>query len=68
MTEKKPKPRTYEYNKKYALAYDKRHVIFKLRMSEEQKTALDAAAKKAGESINGYILSAVQTRMESEQD
>lgn len=65
MTEK-PKPHTYEYNKEYVKAYVKKQIFFKLRLTQDQKNDIDEAAKKAGESINGYILKAVQARIDNE--
>ena len=66
MPEKTPKPRTYEYNKEYAKVYAKKQIFFKLRLTQEQKNAIDEAAKKAGESINSYILKAVQARIDGD--
>ena len=64
----KKKPGTYEYNKKYVQEYMRKQVVFKLRMTPEQKAHIDDAARAAGESINQYILNATQARMEKERE
>ena len=57
------KPGTYGYNKEYAKRYMSKLSEIKIRMSPEQKDAIAAAAQGAGVSVNQYVLSAVQRRM-----
>lgn len=58
------------YNEKtrdYSLKYAKDHLKrVPLDIPTEEYDRIKAAAESAGESINGYIKSAVRSRMESE--
>lgn len=67
MPDNKPAPRTYDYNKEYARRYMAKQATIKLYMTPEKKEEIAQAAQRAGESINQYILTAVQTRMDSER-
>ena len=63
----KPFSRTYAGNKKYAEKYLSKLAEIRLRMPPEQKERITAAATAAGESVNQYILTATQTRMDKEK-
>lgn len=45
----------YEYNKKYADAYDAKMDRLLIRMPKGQKDAIKEYAEKNGESVNGFI-------------
>ena len=64
----KPAPRSYAYNKEYARRYMAQQATVKLYMHPDKKAEITAAAQRAGESVNQYILTAVQTRIDSETD
>lgn len=59
---------TYEYNKEYAKKYMAKLSEVKVRMSPEQKDAIAAAAQRAGESVNQFVLSAVHARMNRQME
>lgn len=63
MPDNKPAKRTYDYNKEYVKRYMAKQAVVKLYTTPEQKEALTAAARAAGESVNQYILTAAQDRM-----
>lgn len=63
----KPYSRTYQGNRKHVEKYLSKLAEIRLRMPPEQKEAITAAATAAGESVNRYILTATQTRMENEK-
>ena len=62
----KPKKGTYGYNKEYAKKYVSKFSVFKVRFSQEQKERLDDAAARAGESVNHYVIKAVEARIQKE--
>lgn len=62
------KPGTYGYNKEYAKKYMAKLSEVKLRMSPKEKDAIAAAAQRAGVSVNQYVLSAVQRRMNRQME
>lgn len=62
----KPVTQTYGYLAPYIKKYLAKQAEIKLRMPPERKEAITAAAAAAGESVNAYILDAVQQRMEAE--
>lgn len=64
----KPISRTYGYNAKYVRKYHAKLAEVKLRMPPELKTEITAAAAAAGESVNQYMLTATQQRMERESN
>ena len=57
------KPGTYGYNKEYAKKYMAKLSEIKVRMSPEEKEAIAAAAQRSGVSVNQYVISAVERRM-----
>ena len=57
------KPGTYGYNKEYAKKYMAKLSEIKVRMSPEVKDAIAAAAQRSGVSVNQYVISAVERRM-----
>lgn len=59
--------KTKAQNKYIAKAYDRVNLTLK-KDSDINKDAVQAAADKAGESLNGYITTAVAQRMEREAD
>ena len=65
--ENKPNRGTYDYNKEYAKKYRAGKTEIKLTVSPETKAAITAAAVAAGESVTRYMLTATQTRMDSEK-
>ncbi len=50
--------------KRYMAAFEQ--VV--LRLTKEQKIAMQSAAAAAGESMNAYALTAIEQRMEREKD
>ena len=62
------KPGTYGYNKEYAKKYMQKLSEVKVRMLHEEKDAIVAAAQRAGESVNQFVLSAVHARMNRQME
>ena len=62
------KPGTYGYNKEYAKKYMQKLSEVKVRMLHEEKDAIVAAAQRAGESVNQFVLSAVYARMNRQME
>ena len=54
---------SYDYNKKYAQKYLEKQDELKIRVPKGQKTTIQAAADKAGESVNQYTQGALLARM-----
>lgn len=54
---------SYDYNKKYAQKYLEKQDELKIRVPKGQKTTIQAAADKAGESVNQYTQEALLARM-----
>lgn len=68
MDNNKPKPGTYEYNKEYAKRYLQKLAYYQIRMPAGLKEGIETAARATGESVNQYILTAVQDRIDREQN
>lgn len=64
---KDAKPRTYEYNKEYAQKWENKQDRLLLRLPAGQKAIWQDHAARAGESLNAYIIKAVQNRMDNEK-
>ena len=58
------KPQTRASNKYNAKAYDR----LAIQVKKGRKADIQAAAEKQGESLNAYVVKAVEQRMEAEQD
>ncbi len=58
------KPQTRASNKYNAKAYDR----LAIQVKKGRKSEIQAAAQKQGESLNAYVVKAVEQRMESEKD
>ncbi len=58
------KPQTRASNKYNAKAYDR----LAIQVKKGRKADIQAAAAKQGESLNAYVVKAVEQRMEAEQD
>ena len=54
---------SYDYNKKYAQKYLEKQDELKIRVPKGQKTTIQAAADKAGESVNQQTQGALLARM-----
>lgn len=63
---KEAKRGTYEYNKEYAQKWEKTQESFRIRVPAGQKAVWQDAAARAGESVNTYVIKAVEARMEKE--
>lgn len=57
------KPQTRASNKYNAKAYDR----LAIQVKKGRKADIQAAAEKQGESLNAYVVKAVERRMEAEQ-
>lgn len=64
----KPKPGTYEYNKEYAKKWAAQFVEVKIRVAPDTRDIWKRAAAARGESLNQYVLNAVQNRMDKEKE
>ena len=64
--DKKPEIGTYEYNKEYAKKWDAKFDKLLLRIHAGQKDVWREEATKAGESLNQYVIRAVEERMRKE--
>lgn len=58
------KPQTRASNKYNAKAYDR----LAIQVKKGRKADIQAAAEKQGESLNAYVVKAVELRMEAEQE
>ncbi len=58
------KPQTRASNKYNAKAYDR----LAIQVKKGRKADIQAAAAKQGESLNAYVVKAVEQRMEAEQE
>lgn len=58
------KPQTRASNKYNAKAYDR----LAIQVKKGRKADIQAAAEKQGESLNAYVVKAVERRMEAEQE
>lgn len=58
------KPQTRASNKYNAKAYDR----LAIQVKKGRKADIQAAAEKQGESLNAYVVKAVEQRMKNEQD
>lgn len=58
------KPQTKASNKYNAKAYDR----LAIQVKKGRKADIQAAAEKQGESLNAYVVKAVERRMEAEQN
>ena len=59
----KPPRGTYAYNKEYAKKWSAQFERFDLRLTPEQKERWRGAAADAGESLNTFIIRAVEARI-----
>ena len=66
--ENKPKPGTYAYNKEYAKKWEAKQDSLRIRIPTGEKAVWQAAAARAGESVNQYVIKAVAPRMEKEKE
>lgn len=64
---KDAKPGTYGYNKEYAQKWDAKFDKLLLRLPAGQKAVWQDHAAAQGESMNQYIIKAVQNRMDAER-
>lgn len=64
---KDAKPGTYEYNKEYAQKWDAKFDKLLLRLPAGQKAVWQRAASDKGESLNQYIINAVESRTDKEK-
>lgn len=60
--------KTYEQNKAYAEKYLQKLERVVTRITPEQKAAWQAAAARADESVNQYVIKAVENRMKQEKE
>lgn len=58
------KPQTRASNKYNAKAYDR----LAIQVKKGRKSEIQAAAQKQGESLNSYVVKAVEQRMEAEKE
>ena len=65
---KDAKPGTYEYNKEYAQKWENKQDRLLLRLPAGQKAVWQDQAARAGESLNTYIIKAVENRMNKEKE
>lgn len=60
--------KTYEQNKAYAEKYLQKLERVVTRITPEQKALWQDAAARAGESVNQYVIRAVENRMKQEKE
>ena len=59
---------SYEVNKEYAKKYLSKFDEVRIRIPAGQKAIWQDHAARAGESLNTYIIKAVETRMDAEKE
>ena len=59
--------KTYEQNKEYAKKYIQKFDLVQIRIPAGQKAVWQDHAAAQGESMNQYIINAVQSRMDAER-
>ena len=59
--------KTYEQNKEYAKKYIQKFDLVQIRIPAGQKAVWQDRAAAQGESMNQYIINAVQSRMDAER-
>ena len=57
---------SYEVNKEYAKKYLSKFDEIRVRIPAGQKVVWQEAAARAGESVNQYVIKAVEARMQKE--
>lgn len=60
--------KSYEQNKEYAKKYIQKFDLVQIRVPAGQKAIWQDHAARAGESLNAYIIKAVQNRMDNETE
>ena len=60
--------KSYEQNKEYAKRYREKQDLIQVRIPGGQKAVWHSAAARAGESVNTYVIKAVETRMDKEKE
>lgn len=60
--------KSYEQNKEYAKKYIQKFGLVQIRLPAGQKAVWQNRAARAGESLNQYIINAVENRMDTEKE